>query len=102
MTLETTLTMPDYLEIARRTLGTMPLSRSGTDTSESEPVKARDPQGTPWAEWKAAALNRLFHDLGLTGQSGRITATTVRHGENYLKGTADPNLPLDLKKEARD
>jgi hypothetical protein len=36
---------------------------------------------TPWAEWKAAALNRLFQEQGVTGQPGRITAATVRHGE---------------------
>jgi hypothetical protein len=36
--------------------------------------------GTDWAEIKAAALNRLFHEQGVTGQPGRITAATVRHG----------------------
>jgi len=34
-----------------------------------------------WAEWKAGALNQLFLDLGSTGQPGRITADTIRHGE---------------------
>jgi len=34
-----------------------------------------------WAEWKAAALNQLFLELGRTGQPGRITADTIRHGE---------------------
>lgn len=34
-----------------------------------------------WAEWKGAALNRLFLEQGVTGQSGRISAETVRHGE---------------------
>lgn len=34
-----------------------------------------------WAEWKAAALNQLFMELGQTGQPGRITADTIRHGE---------------------
>lgn len=34
-----------------------------------------------WAEWKAGALNQLFLELGATGQSGRITADTIRHGE---------------------
>jgi hypothetical protein len=37
--------------------------------------------GTDWAERKAAALNRLFQEHGATGQPGRITAATVRHGE---------------------
>jgi hypothetical protein len=34
-----------------------------------------------WCEWKAAALNRLFLEQGVTKQPGRITAATVRHGE---------------------
>ena len=38
-------------------------------------------RGMPWAEWKAAALNRLFLEHGETGRPGRITAGTVRHGE---------------------
>ena len=37
--------------------------------------------GVPWADWKAAALNRLFQEQGVTGQPGRITAATIRHGE---------------------
>lgn len=39
-------------------------------------------QGVPWAEWKAAALNRLFQDQGVTGLPGRITAATVLHGQH--------------------
>lgn len=44
-----------------------------------EPWKVRDQmlnemrwcsQGIPWAEWKAATLNRLFQEQGLTGQPG--------------------------------
>jgi len=34
-----------------------------------------------WAEWKANELNRLFQEQGVTGEPGRITAATVRHGE---------------------
>jgi hypothetical protein len=34
-----------------------------------------------WADWKAATLNRLFQEQGLTGEPGRITAATVRDGE---------------------
>jgi hypothetical protein len=37
--------------------------------------------GIPWAEWKAAALNRLFQEQGTTGKPGRITAATIRSGE---------------------
>lgn len=54
-----------------------------------EPWKVRDRMlhemrwcsaGASWAEWKAAALNRLFQEEGVTGRPGRITAATVRHG----------------------
>lgn len=41
--------------------------------------------GVPWAEWKAAALNRLFQEQGVTGQPGRITAATIQHGEAGCK-----------------
>ena len=56
----------------------------------AEPWKVRDrmlnemgwcPKGVPWAEWKAAGLNRLFQEQGATGRPGRTTAATVRHGE---------------------
>jgi hypothetical protein len=39
------------------------------------------PKGTPWAEWKAATLNRIFLEQGVLGRPGRITAETVRDGE---------------------
>jgi hypothetical protein len=54
-----------------------------------EPWKVRDrllqrmrwrPRGESWAEWKAAALNRLFEEQGVTRRPSRITAGTVRHG----------------------
>lgn len=38
-------------------------------------------EGIGWAEWKAAAVNRLFQEQGVAGMPGRITAATVRHGE---------------------
>jgi hypothetical protein len=34
-----------------------------------------------WAEWKAAALNRLFLEQGTSGRAGQIAAETVLHGE---------------------
>jgi hypothetical protein len=55
-----------------------------------EPWKVRDrmlkqmgswPKGIGWAEWQAAELNRLFQEQGVTRQTGRITAATVRHGQ---------------------
>jgi hypothetical protein len=30
-------------------------------------------------------LNRLFREQGVTGQPGRITAATVRHGEASIR-----------------
>jgi hypothetical protein len=40
--------------------------------------------GVPWAEWKAAALNLLFQDQGVTREPGRISAVTILHGERNL------------------
>ena len=34
-----------------------------------------------WCEWKAAALNRLFLEQGVTGQPGRISPDTIRQAE---------------------
>jgi hypothetical protein len=55
-----------------------------------------------WARWKAAALNRLFHKQGVTGQPGRITSATVLHGERQQQrqdsilaasATSEPTKP---------
>lgn len=48
----------------------------GIDNSAREPER-----GIPWAEWRAATLNHLFQEQGVTGQTGHITAATIRHGE---------------------
>jgi len=60
----------------------------GATSSESLKIQAEPgiidldfERGVSWAEWKAAALNRLFLEQGRTGQPGGITAETVRHGE---------------------
>lgn len=45
----------------------------------------QSPMPTPWAEWKATELNRLFQEEGVVGQPGRITARTVEHGERVQK-----------------
>jgi len=42
-----------------------------------------------WAEWQARNLNRLFLEEGQTGQPGRITADTVRHGQRIQARDAD-------------
>ena len=60
--------------------------QSAIDTLRSGKAEAlallqSDPPGVPWAEWKAAALNSLFQEQGVTGQPGRITAATIQHGE---------------------
>jgi hypothetical protein len=58
---------------------------------------AEHEQGVSWAEWKAAALNRLFQEQGVTGQPGRITAATVRDGEasrNRVDFVAKPKQPM--------
>jgi hypothetical protein len=53
-----------------------------------------------WVEWKAAALNKLFLELGTTGQSGRITADTIRHGEQAWM-TNRENRDAESQKLAR-
>jgi hypothetical protein len=90
-----------------------PKARILADSAESEPTKPSKPgfvgfegatsaqtpeieagpdpadwcsKGIAWAEWKAAALNRLFQEQGVTGKPGRITAATVRHGERNAGG----------------
>jgi hypothetical protein len=59
-----------------------PEIKAGPDRAEDK----LDEQGVSWAEWKAAALNRLFQEQGVTGKPGRITAATVRHGERNAGG----------------
>ena len=74
--------MAHYLEVARRTLGAMQSSPDANQQNGPQTAAAPSEQhGIPWTEWKAAALNRLFQEQGATGQPGRITAETVRHGE---------------------
>lgn len=64
------------------------LRDESVESTDKPPDTARivesDPPGVPWCEWKAAALNRLFQEQGVTGQPGRITAATVRHGETAI------------------
>lgn len=49
--------------------------------ASGEPETVRREVWLSWVEWKAAALNRLFQEQGVTGELGRITPATVRHGE---------------------
>jgi hypothetical protein len=61
-----------------------PAAPPGVGEPAQKPVAsegAEHVQAVSWAEWKAAALNRLFQEQGVTGQPGRITAATVLHGE---------------------
>ncbi len=46
----------------------------------ADPEAARREVWIEWCESKARALNHLFQEQGLTGQPGRITPATVRHG----------------------
>lgn len=68
----------------------------GATSAESPEIEAApDAAGWSWAEWKAAALNRLFQEQGTSGQSGRITADTVRHCEHLREqrsGNGSPPL----------
>jgi hypothetical protein len=58
---------------------------SRPDTPDWVSTSATEADGVPWAEWKAAALNRLFQEQGATGMPGRITPATVRHGERMAR-----------------
>jgi hypothetical protein len=49
------------------------------------------PQGISWAEAKAAALNQLFKEQ--CGKPGRITAATVRHGEQTAHLAEESEVP---------
>ncbi len=42
-----------------------------------------------WTEWKAAMLNRLFLEQGTSGEPGRITAETIRHGNQLMKRSTE-------------
>ena len=63
-------------------IGTMRSGRDRPKANESAvDLATRNERVMSWAEWKAGALNQLFLELGNTGQPGRITAHTIRHGE---------------------
>jgi hypothetical protein len=60
--------------------GSAPMQAVNSIGSEVDSA-TREERVMSWSEWKAAALNRLFLEQGTAGQSGRITAETVRHGQ---------------------
>ena len=68
---------PDPIEDCGPMEGTHPWKVRDRVPSEMD----RCSEGTAWAQWKAAALNKLFQEQGVTGKPGRITAATVQHGE---------------------
>jgi hypothetical protein len=68
-------TKPGFVGFVGPTLETLPIIEAAPDLSPDEGKSAT------WAEWKASMLNKLFLEQGVTGQPGKITAATVRHGE---------------------
>ena len=67
------------------------LETLGSSRSAMRPAYSKDePVGVPWAEWKAAVLNRLFQQQGVTGELGRITPETIRDGERKAKAANNP------------
>ena len=66
--------------------------------SASVDAALNDPdRGIPWADWKAATLNQLFKEHGVTGQPGRITPATIRHSESVrerVDSVAAPERPM--------
>jgi hypothetical protein len=73
---------PGFVGFEGGTSAESPEIKAGPDRAEDK----LDEQGVSWAEWKAAALNRLFQEQGVTGKPGRITAATLRHGERNAGG----------------
>jgi hypothetical protein len=57
-----------------------------------------------WAEWQAEMLNRLFQEQGCTGQRGRITPATIRHGQASRASHGKPSgqSPQDTCPDKRD
>ena len=86
--------------------------RSEMERNPREPWKVRDrmlremgwgSRASTWAEWKAAKLNRLFKEQGVTGRPGRITAETVLHGERKREELARKKTgKLDLPNPGLD
>jgi hypothetical protein len=78
---------PSVLDaLSRHKAEVVALLRSGNNGWAGEDYQALEAEtkGMSWAEWKAAELNRLFEDQGVTGEPSRITAATVQHGERRL------------------
>ena len=57
----------------------------------------KEPELMSWYEWKARSLNRLFKELGVLKQPGRITAETVRHGEEARRKNEKFYAPEERK-----
>jgi hypothetical protein len=71
------------------------IDSSGEHLQSGLPDVASGPErSVAWAEWKAASLNQLFRDLGVTGQEGHITAATVRHGFSTVDCAATVEPPM--------
>ncbi len=62
----------------------------------------QEPRGVSWSEWRADMVNRMFAELEATGQPGRITAETVRHGEAARREQGEAFLvnPFDEERTA--
>ena len=81
---------PGSVGFVGSTSGELPIIRVGSG-SVNDSAREHE-RGVPWAEWKAAALNKLFKEQGVTGQPGRITAATVEHGEKQERGGSRPKV----------
>jgi hypothetical protein len=68
---------------------------SGYEWKDIEEGRVKVKTFKSWAEWKAHMLNQLFKEQGLTGQEGRITAATVRHGETIRRWK--PQIIIDRR-----
>jgi pyruvate/2-oxoglutarate dehydrogenase complex dihydrolipoamide acyltransferase (E2) component len=72
------------------TVGVQATPEVATAAPPSPDIRSAEPstRATPWAEWKAAQLNQVFEQQGVTGRPGRITADTVRRSSNHETANA--------------
>ena len=67
---------------AGRSVSTLSRVANPIDSEVDSPTRRE--RVMSWSAWKAATLNRMFLEQGVAGQSGRITAETVQHGQQAL------------------
>jgi hypothetical protein len=85
----------DIIMLLRADQGDRIFDEERASNQANSTTAATEVKGVRWAEWRAGALNRLFREQGVTGQPGRITGATVRHGESNAAYKAGGVFTLD-------